>query len=102
MKTYTLLSEISNEHANSASSCYFQVENLLVRVSDHLPKIVNFEEYNENQKNILLVFTDTDLTEKEIENFIEKEMSDFFVEYVIYDENYCNVADIQKKIKRML
>jgi hypothetical protein len=89
MKTYTLFSEISNIHANSASSSYFKVENLLVRVANHLPNTTNFEEYNDNQKNVLLVFTDTDLTEYE-------------VEYLIYDEKYCNVDDIQKKIKRML
>lgn len=77
-------------------SIYLQHEDILVRIANHLPQVANIEAYNEDATKVILVFFESDLntpgcygkilTEYKIQDFIESEMRNFEVEYVIISE----------------
>jgi len=56
-------------------SWYLEKEDVVVRVSDHLPDYTNFELYNENCKKVVLLCVG--VTEKEILSSIEKNEDKF-------------------------
>jgi|SRR5690554_6926433 len=84
------------ENGMVGKSIYFQYEDTLVRIANHLPVVANIEAYNEDATKVILVFFESDLnevgcygeilTEKKIQDFIESEMGDFEVEYIFISE----------------
>ena len=87
--TYQIAEEISGQNQIRSASCYFTINETLVRVANHLPNVANFSEFNEDAKDIILVFVNDDrsqVTDNEVENFIEREMGDFNVNYFIVNE----------------
>ncbi len=83
-------------------SNYLEIDNVLVRISNHLPNINNIEAYNEDVEKVLLVFFSNDVSESEITNFIDSEMRDYDAEYIIIEENSLSDYDKEVVIKRFI
>jgi len=95
MTTYEIAAKLGAT-STSHSSNYFTVNNHIVRVANHLPNVINFEEYNSGVTNIILVFVAVD--ERKIQKFIETEMSEYNVDYfIIEDESDIEYANIMIK-----
>ena len=100
MNTYQLYTALTNSNQNSASSCYFEVGDKVVRISNHLPNTTNFELFNEGANKIFMIFISNDLTEGQIEKFIENEMSENEVDYMLIGEDFNDVDYISSRINR--
>ena len=85
------VTEIANEIKGLNQTCYLasaytMVGDVLVRVSNHLPKVYNLEENNEGVEKLFLIFTECDLTERQIENYIESDLHRYQVSYMLVEE----------------
>jgi hypothetical protein len=78
---------------NTKSSTYTMVEDVLVRVSDHLPNKYNLISYNEDVQKVFLIFAETELTEREVSNYIDEELRSFDVDYIIIDGSFDYTLD---------
>lgn len=77
------------ERIGYTTSTYTMVNETLVRVSNHLPKAQNLIENNDGVKKVFLILAETNLTEREIESYIESELEQYFeVEYLLIDESF--------------
>ena len=85
MKPFELAEKL-NIASNTLSIYFYNNNNTLIRISNHLPNETNFQENNQENERIFLIFTDTNLTEREIENYIEKNMNNYDVNYFIFDD----------------
>lgn len=81
------------ENGFIGKSNYLTIENVVVRISNHAPKSYNFKAYNEECDKIILVFFESDITESEIQDIIENELSSYDCEYVIIEENQLSDYD---------
>jgi len=83
--------EIANEikglnQTGYCASAYTMVDDVLIRVSNHLPKVYNLQENNEDLKKLFLIFTECNLTEREIERYIETDLHQYEVSYILVQE----------------
>lgn len=86
-------------------SKYFQIENKLVRVANHLPNEIYTEEFNEGVEHVLLVLVNDEynsLTDYSIQKFCEK--AKYETEYLLITEDepfddYCEMV-IEKFLKQ--
>ena len=92
MKTINEVTEMITGQGVSTykASRYTMIDDVLVRVSNHLPNCANFGAENEDVERIFLIFTECELSEREIENYIEEEMGRYIVDYILYDDSYSN------------
>lgn len=93
MKTTEIYTALTENTTVNNNSIYYTENNVLVRISNHLPNTTNFKNLNENNDKIMLIFTDCELTENEIQKFIEKEMTFCECRYYIL-ENKIDETDI--------
>jgi hypothetical protein len=71
----------------SGSSTYSMMNDVLVRVSDHLPSPWTME-YNEGVEKMFFIFAECDLKEGVIQNHLEENYSDIEYDYMIMDGSY--------------
>ena len=104
MKTIAEITEAIRERESFGykASTYQMIDDVLVRVSNHIPKIWNIQNNNEGQDKFFFIFAESDVTEQEVNDFIESEMSDYDVDFVIIDDSYdFTIEDIIKMINRL-
>ena len=53
-------------------SWYFQKDEYVIRVSDHLPNLFNFEKYNEDVDKIVLIMPEKSVNTGLVERFIDE------------------------------
>lgn len=71
----------------TAKSQYLEVDNILVRIGNHLPKVANIEVYNESVEKVLLVFIEGSISESDAMHFCNNELSNYESEFIIVDGN---------------
>jgi hypothetical protein len=99
MKTVSEITEAirGKETYNYRASTYTMFGDVLVRVSDHLPKVCNIRENNEDVKNIFFVFAESDVTEREADDFFASTLKEYNCDYIIIDDSYdYTVEDMRK------
>jgi len=69
---------------NGGKSWYFQKDDIVIRVADHLPNFTNFDIYNEDCKKIVLISAHVD--ENQLIEIAEENEND-------YDEIVCIFID---------
>lgn len=73
MTAKDIFNQITNQNALvNTSSYYFENNNTLIRVSDHLPKYYNILENNKDIEKIVLVLVDCNISDNELENYISE------------------------------
>jgi hypothetical protein len=83
------------------ASTYQMVGDVLVRISDHLPKVSNIRENNEDEKNIFFIFAESDVTEREATSFFESNLKEYNCDFMIIDDSYdFTIEDILSAINR--
>lgn len=83
------------------ASTYTMIGDVLVRVSNHLPKTYNIHDNNEDVKNIFFVFAESDLSEKQVEDYLNDNLKSYNVDFIIIDDSFDFTAnDIFKAINR--
>jgi cellulose biosynthesis protein BcsQ len=83
------------------TSTYQMIDDVLVRVSNHLPQVYNVESNNEGIEKIFFIFAEPDLTQREIESHLEQEFSNNKYDYVLIDDSYDYTReDVLKMINR--
>ena len=87
MKAYEIIEQIKCSSIVYKASYYFNVEDVTVRVSNHLPKRQNWEN-NENQDKALFIFTELEMNEYQIEKYLETEFSDITFNYMLVEYTF--------------
>ena len=77
-----------SERAKGYCSNYLMIDDVLVRISNHLPNRCNFQENNNGVENIFLIFCESELTERSVEEYIDVELRDYKVGYLIINEEF--------------
>lgn len=76
------------ERMTYTTSTYTMVGDVLVRVSNHLPKECNFYENNQQEvSRVFFIFAECNLSQKEVETYLEKEFSNYNFDFMIVEEN---------------
>jgi hypothetical protein len=76
------------ERMTYTTSTYTMVDDVLVRISNHLPKECNFYEYDQQNVNrVFFIFAECNLTQREIESYLEKEFANYNFDFMIVEEN---------------
>ena len=75
----SIFNKILNKSALvNSSSVYYETENILIRFSNHKANISNLSFFEQENKNILFVYVNSELTEFEMqENISEIQNSDY-------------------------
>lgn len=102
-----IISQIKNKDliiGRVASSTYSIInKDVLLRVSNHLPNVANFDEYNEGVNKIMMIFEEGSVSEKDVESFIENKMeADYSVNfYILTGDNDGDIYFIKHLISRL-
>lgn len=88
MKPYEIYEHLTNVRPCYAPSYYYELNNIIIRISNHLPNDTNFIN-NEQVDNIFLVFND-EVNERDIENWIDSNSNINVIDYFIVD----NIEDL--------
>lgn len=91
---YGFLGHTKNiENGFTAKSMYLEVDDILVRIGNHLPKVSNIEVYNEDITKVLLVFIEGNVSENDAMHFCNNELSNYDAEFIIVDGNVLSDYD---------
>lgn len=70
-------------------------ENTLVRVSNHLPKEVNFwKNEQQNVERVFFIFAESNLNQRQVEKYLEEEFSNYNYDFMIVEEGESYDLDI--------
>jgi hypothetical protein len=83
MKAHEIIEKINPSNLVYKASYYFNLDDITVRVSNHLPKFSNWQENNNNEKGIFIFTDEIAMTESQIEKYLENEFSDISFQYAI-------------------
>ena len=92
-------SEIDDLIEFGGKSYYMTKDDVVIRVSNHLPNFLNFESYNEECNKIVLICTDVE--EHEMLSFVEKFEEDYeeivciSIDNVVTSENFDTLPDFK-------
>ena len=86
MKAHEIIEKINPKNLVYKASYYYNIDDITVRVSNHLPKISNWQENNNNEKAIFIFTDEIAMTESQIEKYLESEFSDISFQYAIISD----------------
>ena len=97
--TYEVLNDTLGYHTTLIGKSFYHLENgKIVRFADHLPNIANFQIYNEDAKEVLMVFINSNASEYEMQSSCKEVASALNineVDYLIFDDNDNDLNDIE-------
>lgn len=103
-----IYNETLNESALVEKSLYFKQGNKVVRFADHLSKIYNIEENNEGVNEILFVFVNSGVSEREMINSCEEIGYNLNLDYCDFqiwednDDDYNNIEYLKERVQWFL
>ena len=103
-----IFNETLNESALVEKSLYFKSGNKVVRFSDHLAKIYNIEENNEGVEEILFVFVNSGISERDMINSCEEIGNNLNLDYCDFqiwednDDSYNNMEYLKNRVQWFL
>lgn len=89
----TLINNIRRDIQNSiefnidgkiAKSIYYQIDNKLIRIADHLPKEANIDAYNEGVELVMLIMIGDNTSEHSVLKYCDN--SGYEADYIIINE----------------
>jgi hypothetical protein len=100
MKAHELIEKINPSNLVYKASYYYNVDDITVRVSNHLPKAYNWEENNNSNKAVFIFTDEINMTESEVEKYLEREFPEMLFQYAII-ENLENVGIVNYLINQL-
>lgn len=85
MKAHEIIEKINPSNLVYKASYYYKIDDITVRVSNHLPKAYNWDENNNGDKALFIFTDEIGMTEMQIEKYLENEFSDISFQYAIID-----------------
>lgn len=86
MKAHEIIEKINPKNLVYKASYYYNIDDITVRVSNHLPKFSNWAENNNNEKAIFIFTDEIEMTESQIEKYLEEEFSEISYQYAILSD----------------
>lgn len=84
------------------ASHYYNDGDVMVRVSNHLPEPTNIRQFNPDAEKLYLIFTETELTERQIDAFVNTSLSSYTVEWeLINEDNTFDASFVHRRINLM-
>jgi hypothetical protein len=93
-------------------SVYVELENVVIRIADHLPNVCNFDSFNEGVNNVILVLVENEYSGDIAHKFFNKEdeldseFSHYGIEnyktFFVFEANNIeeNIQEIEKMINK--
>ncbi|WP_278494912.1 hypothetical protein [Chryseobacterium arthrosphaerae] len=107
--TYEIINETLGYQTTLIGRSFYHNQNgKVVRFADHLPNVVNFNIYNEDAKEVLMVFVNCNASELEMQNSCDEvayALNINEVDYLIYnddDNDLNNIETLKMLIERFL
>ncbi|WP_347219301.1 hypothetical protein [Chryseobacterium sp.] len=107
--TYEIINETLGYQTTLIGKSFYHSENgKVVRFADHLPNVANFEIFNEEAAEVLMVFINSNISESKMQSSCEEVASALNineVEYLIFDDNDSDLNDVdilKMQIERFL